>query len=79
MPKEKNFFCNRGDCIANKYFTCSALVEKNPVTGERLDIANCPFHMTAEQMEADKQTVIAKLREHGREDLIKKYWGLMNP
>lgn len=79
MPKEKNFFCNRGDCVANKFFTCSALVAKNPKTGEKLDTDVCPFFMTEEQRNKDKETVIAKLREHGREDLIQKYWGLQNP
>lgn len=73
------FFCNRGDCVANKYFQCSALVEKNPATGKVLDTNTCPFHLTVEQAEADKQTTLAKLRERGREDLISKYYGVKHP
>ena len=75
-----NFFCGRADCRANTRLECSALVKKNPITGEGLDQLHCPFYMTKEKAEQDKQEVLAKLRAKGREDLIKKYWGgVMNP
>lgn len=75
-----NFFCGRADCRANTRLECSALVKKNPITGEGLDQLHCPFYMTKEKAEQDKQEVLAKLREKGREDLIKKYWGgVINP
>lgn len=75
-----NFFCGRADCRANTRLECSALVKKNPITGDGLDQLHCPFYMTREQAEADKQEVLAKLRAKGREDLIKKYWGgIKNP
>ena len=75
-----NFFCGRADCRANTRLECSALVKKNPITGEGLDQLHCPFYMTREQAEQDKQEVLAKLRAKGREDLITKYWGgVKNP
>ena len=75
-----NFFCGRADCRANTRLECSALVKKNPITGEGLDQLHCPFYMTKEKAEQDKQEALAKLREKGREDLIKKYWGgVINP
>lgn len=73
------FFCNRGDCIANKHFECSALVERNPATGSTIETQWCPFHLTREQADKDKHETLEKLRAHGRDDLIKKYWGLKNP
>ena len=73
------FYCNRGDCTANKYFECSALVQKNPATGKLLNTDTCPFFLTTEQAYEDKEKTIAKLREHGREDLIQKYWGVKHP
>ena len=73
------FFCNRGDCVANKYFECSALVQKNPVSGKLLEPDTWPFYLTKEQADKDKQTAIARLREKGRDDLIAKYYGVRNP
>ena len=75
-----NFFCGRTDCRANTGMECSALTLKNPITGTALDQMHCPFFMTKEQAEQDKQEVLAKLRAKGREDLIAKYWGgIKNP
>lgn len=73
------FFCNRGDCVANKYFECSALVKKNPATGKMLETQWCPFHLTREQADHDKELTLAKLHERGREDLIAKYYGVKKP
>ena len=46
-----NFFCGRADCRANTRLECSALVKKNPITGEGLDQLHCPFYMTKEKAE----------------------------
>lgn len=79
MGNSYGFFCGRDDCRGNKNRECAILVRKNPITGDPICQTTCPFYQTQETFEKDKEETLAKLRAKGREDLIKKYWGVYKP
>lgn len=70
------FFCGRSDCRANNNLYCMALVERSPVTGEKICPAKCPFYLNDEQYEEDKKKTVERLIAHDRKDLVYRYYGV---
>lgn len=59
--------CNRIDCFANK---CGARCD---ILAEQYDTDNCKFFKTDVEVEDGRTNAHKRLKEMGREDLIRKY------
>ena len=59
--------CYRMDCFGNK---CGMRCE---ILSEKPDALHCPFYKTDKEVDEGRAAAHKRLKEIGREDLIKKY------
>jgi|GEM_PF-4265613 len=69
MLERQNRTCNRSDCASCKDGYCNCL--------DRTDFGGkpCPFFKTGTQVKQEQTTVLARLNQLGRYDLIEKHYG----